>query len=99
MFAVRRIDERISLRNENFSMDSKGFEISDARKPDEDNVNLDKTKPDLSYELFIIRCYVFCFDKNEQCLLRQRLVKIIRSSLHEMANNPPYGLGQANMRE
>ena len=80
-------------------MDSKGMGIGDARKPDEDNVNLDKTKPDISYELFITRCYVFCFDKNEQCPLRQRLVKIIRSSLHEMANKPPNGLGQANVRE
>ena len=43
MFAVRRIDERIVLWNENFTMDSRGKEIVDVTKPDEDNVNLDKT--------------------------------------------------------
>ena len=75
MLGVRRKDELVSRRKAGFTMDSKRF--GDVMNPDEDNVNLDKTEPDLSYELYITRFYVFCFDKNEQCPLRQCSVKII----------------------
>ena len=46
MLGVRRIDEQISRRDVNFTMDSK--RIGDVTKLDEDDVNLDKTQPDLS---------------------------------------------------
>ena len=77
MLAVRRIDERVFRRKVHVTVDSKGKGFGVVREPDEDNVNLDKTQPDLSYELIMTPFYVFSFDKNEQCLLRQCSVKII----------------------
>ena len=70
--------------------------------PNADNVSLNKIWPkSFNYELYVYlpisSLYIIPFDKNEQCILRQCLVKIIWSWLREIAHDTSYGPDQANI--